>query len=212
MQHRTRRAFVESLAGALTYGFMPPTVEAASHSGTRIGAIRWDAWYGESPAEGSSEWVARHNLDPVEFHERAPFFAETIGKRLKVQGSREDLDLEIKYAAAAGVAYWAFGWYGNDRPLHLGWSYYQESKYRSLINWCVLIGTKSLQLRFPPHEELTSYFKQSNYENVSGRPLLFINHESADLKQTMVALTALRKSCKNEGCGNPLRCHHAQRR
>ncbi len=70
----------------------------------RIGAIRWDAWYGGTT--GSSSWYASHNLDPAQYHRRAPFFAEQLAtNEMSIDGDQAAIDAEINYAAQAGLKY-----------------------------------------------------------------------------------------------------------
>ena len=179
-------------------------VHARDARKVRVGAIRWDAWYGPDTRPGSSEWYAAHTLDPEAYHHRAPFFAERIGKdRMLINGTQGSMDAEIAYAANAGIDYWAFGWYQDGRPLHRGWEYYQASPYRSRVNWCALIGMRSLAERFPPTADLISYFRQPSYEKTGDRPILYVMHDKSPLAPARRSLELLRSECAAAGLGNP---------
>jgi hypothetical protein len=179
-------------------------VHASDVGKVRVGAIRWDAWYGPDTAPGSSEWYAAHDLDPRQYHRRAPFFAREISKtQMLINGTQDSMDAEISYAADAGINYWAFGWYQNGRPLHKAWEYYQSSPRKARINWCALIGLGSLAGKFPPTKDLISYFQQSNYEKFGTRPILYVMHDKSPLSVAADALRALRAECAAAGVSNP---------
>ncbi len=80
----------------------------SGYSGARpiVGAIRWDAWYGES---GPVKEVER-SLGPKKYHFRLPFFARVFGDdQVRINGDAETImDQEIAFAAEAGLNYWAF--------------------------------------------------------------------------------------------------------
>jgi hypothetical protein len=179
-------------------------VHALDLSKVRVGAIRWDAWYGPDSAPGSSEWYAAHDLDPEQYHHRAPFFAQQISKtEMLIDGTQTSMDAEISYAVGAGISYWAFGWYQNGRPLHKGWEYYQSSRNNAQINWCALIGLSSLVGKFPPTNDLISYFQQSNYEKFDNRPILYVMRDKSSLSAAARALAALRSECAAAGVSSP---------
>ena len=148
--------------------------------------------------------ILDRHLDPPQYHSRAPWFARLVaGNRLFINGTQTDMDAELGYAAAAGIKFWAFGWYPAGRPLHNAWTYYQNSSNRTQVNWCILIGTGSLAAAFPPVVDLISYFKQPIYEAFEGRPLMFVMHENTSLPAAAAALVDLRATCAISGVGNP---------
>ncbi|MDR2686688.1 MAG: hypothetical protein LBB75_02970, partial [Oscillospiraceae bacterium] len=82
-----------------------------------IGAIRWDAWYGEPTAEDGLDPCSQveRTLSPAKYHWRVPFFGE-IGEDGKVsfpEYTQEIFDREMEYAAEAGLDYFAYVWYPN---------------------------------------------------------------------------------------------------
>jgi hypothetical protein len=201
-----RRSFLESVlpSWAAVASLFDRATAAATANKVRLGAIRWDAWYGADSAPGSSEWYATHDLDPPQYHRRAPFFAKDVGRgRLSINGTQQDINAEILYAAKAAIKYWAFGWYQSGRPMHNAWEFYQNSPNRHLVNWCVLIGINSLAENFPPKRNLVSYFEQPQYEKVGDRPILYVRHEKASLAKAAQSLSELRAECASVGLGNP---------
>ena len=193
----SRRSLLQMIAeGVAAACTISCSAAGSSAMDIRVGAIRWDAWYGPDTAPKSSEWYAAHDLDPPQYQRRAPFFAKrTSDKRLSINGTQEDMDAEITYAANAGVKYWAFGWYPASRPLHKAWEFYENSPRKALVNWCALIGLNSLAEKFPPQADLVTYFRGPQYEKVGGRPLLFVMHEKAALPRVARSILDLRAAC-----------------
>jgi hypothetical protein len=201
MRLHSRRAVLKALLGSISGA---TSAVRAAQEPVRVGAIRWDAWYSPDSAPGSSEWYAAHNLDPAPYHRRAPFFAKQISSdRMNIDGTAESMEAEISYAADAGINYWAFGWYPSGRSLRRAWEYYQASTQKNRVRWCVLIGMGSLAKNFPTHAELLSFFRQSFYEKVGDRPLMFVMHETADISLAKAAVSKLRSVCQKNSVGNP---------
>ncbi len=81
---------------------------AALHGGDDapiVGAIRWDAWYGE----GSATKAVEASLGQPKYHFRLPWFARVVGgDKVSINGdSQAIVEQEIAYAAKAGLNYWA---------------------------------------------------------------------------------------------------------
>ena len=73
---------------------------AANPWNVRVGAIRWDAWYGAPIYSGSHAQSVTTALSPPGFWSRAPFFAQVIDGELQpIDGDRpEIMDQEIAFA------------------------------------------------------------------------------------------------------------------
>ncbi|MHB8969740.1 MAG: hypothetical protein ACYC4N_04720, partial [Pirellulaceae bacterium] len=80
--------------------------EPASPERPIVGAIRWDAWYGQ----GTPVSEVEKTLGPKKYHFRLPFFAQVISpSEVSINGDQlAVMELEISYAADAGLDYWAF--------------------------------------------------------------------------------------------------------
>jgi hypothetical protein len=103
------------------------------------------------------------------------------------------MDKEIQAAVSGGLRYWAFDWYAPDSSLRVAWTLYKRSQFRSLINWCGLVGLDALgSLPFSNNQwqsnmhDWAEEMQQSNYQKVSvgdtNRPLLYILWDSNELK------------------------------
>ena len=73
------------------------TLNAAENTSPMVGAIRWDAWYGESGPVKHTEI----SLGPPKYHFRLPWFARVVGEgQVKINGDTQQIiDQEIDYAA-----------------------------------------------------------------------------------------------------------------
>jgi hypothetical protein len=88
------------------------------------------------------------------------------------------MDAEIGFAAAAGIAYWAYCWYGPSDPMMNAWAHHQASAQRNRVNWCLLLQFSRLagpDALNAVHAQYIAYFRQDNYQRVmGGRPLVYI--------------------------------------
>jgi hypothetical protein len=103
-----------------------------------VGAIRWDAWHGDSGEPGKAVQKA---LGPKQWHHRLPFFARVISDtEVKIDGySQEIIDQEIEYAQKAALDYWAFVTYEPDSSMTMALNYYLSSSHRQKINFCLIL-------------------------------------------------------------------------
>ena len=93
------------------------TTEAAAPSKPIVGAIRWDAYFGQ-PGEAAFEdanagIVARattFDLSPKAWHYRVPFFGKEINSSaVTTNGNTPDaMGQELEYARAHGIQFWSF--------------------------------------------------------------------------------------------------------
>lgn len=180
-----------------------------------FGAIRWDAWYSNVPPGTTYQ----PNLYPLAYQYRAPWFCtpHTVSPLIDCAGQRQlVVDLEIRWAAAAGINFWAFDQYqGGNIGLMNAWQFYQNSAFNSQINWCMLAvndflfgstGNFTTQVN-----QYVAWFQQSNYQKVlTNRPLLFLFFSpynfpsfgnSAANFATMIS--ALRTATTGAGLGSP---------
>jgi hypothetical protein len=206
----TRRAALQGLAaGIIGSALASLPARAANTGGVRCGAIRWDAWYSDTP--NTNAWYTKHNLDLPQYQTRAPFFAQRLTSSLmSINGGQADMDAEIAYAAAAGLKYWAFLYYpttGTDSEFSRAWTLYQASASKSAINWCWIHNYNSLKAinASGDFSTLISQFAQSAYEKtLGGRPLLYLFKNGDGIAANLAAsITALRSACSAAGIGNP---------
>ncbi len=136
---------------------------------TTVGAIRWDAWYGEAGSVGKQ--VAK-TLSPAKYHFRAPFFSTVNGDgtiSYPEEYTQELFDREMEYAIDAGIDYFAYNWYSDGmqkaRQLHV------TSKYKNDVKMCVILGGASSDYT---KSEMAKLLQDECYMTVlDGRPLMY---------------------------------------
>ena len=107
-----------------------------------VGAIRWDAWYGES--EDKDDTTAQEvikTLSPERYRWRLPFFAEVgTNGAVRIDGRKPGvMEREIDYAADHGLDYWAFLVYQKGLCLNHGLQCYFRAKNRDRIRFCMIL-------------------------------------------------------------------------
>ena len=139
-----------------------------------VGAIRWDAWYGQ----GGPVAEVERSLGPRKFHFRLPFFARMLAADVvRINGdSQEIIDKEIAYAAGAGLNYWAFVDYGDEGNLTIARRRYQAAREKRGLRFCLIEeGGRMDGHGSSGWPRLVAFFQDPNYQTVlEGRPLLFV--------------------------------------
>lgn len=187
---------------------------AKAASGVIAGAIRWDAWH----SQAYPSVRAQASLNPSAWQSRAPWFCSSVNPpAIDCNGDwQRILDLEIGYAAAAGLKYWAFDQYdpaGSDGSLSIAWKLYQSSILSSQINWCWLAVSDSLFGSTGNFSEqvaqYVTWFQQTNYQKVlTNRPLLYLFFTTfptfgSSTSNFGAMISALRTACVGAGLGSP---------
>jgi hypothetical protein len=187
-------------------------IPAARRARPVVGAIRWDAWIGDTPGSDVGRQVER-SLGPERWHVRLPFFAREISKNaVQVRANREEvMDQEIAYAHAAGLDYWAFVMYGSDDPLTRGGlDLYLRSKRSGDIKFAMIV--QSYTFNDAGLTRLLHYFADERYQTVAGgRPLVFLagprTVDDADWPDAKAMLGRLREESVRAGVRNPYVVH-----
>jgi hypothetical protein len=139
-----------------------------------VGAIRWDAWYGQ----GGPVAEVERSLGPRKFHFRLPFFARVLADdRVRINGDAPGvIEKEIASAAHAGLNYWAFVDYGDEGDLTIARRRYQEARDKHGLRFCFIEEGTRIDGQGPRGwARLVSFFQDPNYQTVpEGRPLLFV--------------------------------------
>ncbi len=140
-----------------------------------VGAIRWDGWYGK----GDVVKAVESSLGQPKYHFRLPWFSRVLGgDTVSINGdSQAIVELEIAYAAQAGLNYWAFVDYWDESPdMSIALNRYLAAKDKRGIRYCLVeegarldkVGTKGWS-------RLVEHFRNPDYQTVlDGRPLLFV--------------------------------------
>jgi hypothetical protein len=139
-----------------------------------VGAIRWDAWYGD----GGPVAEVERSLGPRKFHFRLPFFARVVADdKVSINGAAPGVvEKEIACAADAGLNYWAFVDYGDEDDLTIARRRYQAARDKRGLRFCFIEeGSRIEGQAAHGWTRLISFFQDPNYQTVlGGRPLLFL--------------------------------------
>ena len=100
-----------------------------------VGVIRWDAWVGDLGTPGLE---TEESMGPPEFHWKTPFYSVLVDDYhiLARATSQEVIDDEIRYAAEAGIDYFAFLYY--TAPLSTALNLYFSSSRMEEIRFCMI--------------------------------------------------------------------------
>ena len=140
-----------------------------------VGAIRWDAWYGD----GSATKAVEASLGQPKYHFRLPWFARVVGEgKVSINGDSQTIvEQEISYAAQAGLSYWAFLDYCDEASdMHIALNRYRAAKDKKSIRYCfVEEGPRLDGVGTAGWKRLVEHFRHPDYQTVlDGRPLLFV--------------------------------------
>lgn len=177
---------------------------AADHA--VVGAIRWDAWYGE----GFPVTEVERALGPRKFHCRLPFFATVVSdSAVRINGDTQAvMDQEIAYANAMGLDYWAFLDY-TDMEAHgnltIALRRYLEAKDRGGLRYCLIEGGGIDKYKTDHWTRLVGHFTHHDYQLVlDRRPLLYI-YAAYEMSKTLTKddVTALAEATIAAGLNRP---------
>lgn len=180
----------------------------------KIGAIRWDAWYGEKDAVGRA---VQQSLSPQQWHYRLPSCARILSAaEVKIDCSTQVvMDQEIKDARAAGIDYWAFVAYPPEDPLSTGLILYLSNPKKDWLRFAMI--SEADRWGGPTRvagivERFVTLMREPTYQRVlDNRPLFFLGFiRDADVKRLWggdegfsEAIRDFRESAINAGIGNP---------
>ena len=211
----SRRSLLAALGALGASCALPKPAKAAS--GTIMGAIRWDPWYGST-----YEVYGEASLGPAPWQFRSPWFGSSTGANtIKINGnSQANLDLELQAAHAAGIQYWAYDWYGDVNGaactsanagcvtysgFENAWGLHQSSSYASYVKWCVIYQMQATPSGMTVQmAQMAAYMAKSNYLTVlGGRPVFYWLASTSVDSSWAPCITALRAACSSLGLGNP---------
>jgi len=170
-----------------------------------IGAIRWDAWYGEPTAEDGLDPCSQveRTLSPAKYHWRVPFFGN-IGADGKVsfpEYTQEIFEQEMEYAVEAGLDYFAYVWYPNIPGMDRAHQYHAVSGYNAQVKMCSIFDGNAINQE-NVREEIRGMISQGYWQTVlDGRPLMFYFQVTGEAMARDIA--AYRELCAELGVPAP---------
>lgn len=200
---QTNETTLKAVSTFMAVLMLLPLVAMCSDAGTPIvGAIRWDAWYGE----GSVVKQMERSLGQPKYHFRLPWFARvTDDGSVRINGdSQAVVEQEIAYAAQAGLNYWAFVHYWDELPeMNIALNRYLAAKDKKGIRFCfVEEGSRLDKVGVAGWKRLVEYFRHPDYQTVLDvRPLLFVFNKPAKIGRA--GFDELRRECAAAGLKEP---------
>lgn len=188
---------------------------AASPGCPAVGAIRWDAWFGDRGVPGRA---VEASLGPERWHARLPECARVLAPdRVQIAcDTPQQMDREIGQAAAAGIGFWAFVAYPDEDPMSAGLRRYlaapaAEPPLRfALISEMDKWGGRTLY--GPVVDRYVKLMADPRYQrNADGRPLFFLAFVSdpaldqrfGGRKGFADAVADFRERSRRAGAGDP---------
>ncbi len=186
---------------SVTASPVPVKTDVLRTEKTRVGAIRWDAYYETEGNNGVSDQVAAC-LSPAKYHWTAPFFSNVTedNKISFPEYTMEIFEKECDYAIQAGIDYFAYVWYDSFNKMSKARSYHTESSKHDQIQMCAIIekiyDDKAMN-------DLFEAMKQSYYLKVDGMPVLYV-FKSYSVNFNFMELSEIRSMAANAGVTAPL--------
>lgn len=179
----------------------------------RVGAINWDA---SLDAETYFGYYQIRTLSPAKYRHVTPFYADVIGENKISYHKRtaEEFDIELSYATAAGIDYFAYVYYPDKGSReHISLTYndcshrvYELNYARKMHEKSSLrhqIGMSAIVMPYHPYadsdfEELVKLFGEDFYEKKDGRPLAYIFHDAPP-----ALIERINSECEKQGRAKP---------
>ena len=164
-------------AAASDVGAAASTIGAAAADAPPVvGAIRWDAWYGDIDPVGA---YVEEALTPQKWRYRLPFFAKEVSDtKVTIHGNTTAvMEQELAYAEQYGIDYWAFVAYPPPSHMFYANALYLEVTNRTRstkVKFCLIMDGNQLGVLGQQLDRIVGYFALPTYQTVlGGRPLVF---------------------------------------
>lgn len=203
------------LVGILLAALAMQAGPAAAEAGCpAVGAIRWDAWFGEKGTPGKA---VEKTLGPTRWHDRLPECAKVVAPdQVRIAcDSPDQMAREMRDAAESGINFWAFVTYPPEDPMNAGLATYLATKGQPGPRFAVIsefdkwggtsryraVTDRYIQLMADPRYQRTP----------GGRPLFFLGFISDPAVERLfgstdgfaAAVASFRESARAAGVANP---------
>lgn len=160
-------------------------------SSIQIGVINWDSAL--PPDTFFGHYMVR-SLSPACYRDRVPYYADVASNGTSLTfrvRTAADFDRELQYAMDAGIDYFAYVWYGEEKLGELGYAptdptyvsdkvwelsalrkMHADSPLRDRIRLCAILSVHP----FTDAElhRLAREMQQTYYQQYNGRPLTYL--------------------------------------
>lgn len=188
----------------------------ASVAKTVVGVINWDC---SLPSETWFGHFATTALSPAAFRHATPYYADVKGPdRIDYRWRTvEEYEREMQYAIDAGIDYFAYCWYGEQKEkgeasvaegvtavcdshiweLATARQLHAKSRLRDRLGMCAILVVLH-PLADAELESLARTMKEGWYQKIGDRPLLYLYGGKGE-----GVLTRLRRICREVGAADP---------
>ncbi len=166
--------YILTLIFTVTLNLFFCTAYAAHPSPYKVGAIRWDAWYGGDKSNPQDVGNAvETTLQDKRWRYRTPtFMVENPDGTITLNGATQEImDEEILLASKAGLAFWAYCIYDEDVGLSKALTLHRSSKIKDKMPFCIITGANFTKQK--NNDYFLRLIQESNYFKVNGRPVIF---------------------------------------
>lgn len=169
--------------------------------GVAVGAIRWDAVYGDAGILASENGY----LGPDKYHFRAPWWSVAGPGTINMRGNQATMDAEIDIAAASGLDHWVFFYYNSNSEMNNGFEFFQASPKRNLMKYCLAFASYAFfNATVATNLAATiDLLNQPNYKKIKdNRPLVYL-YDDGSGTNSAASVSAFRLACLGAGLGDP---------
>ncbi len=148
----------------------------AESSDIAVGAIRWDAWYGEEVNNSHAGYHVQKALEDEKWLYRVPARHRRLpnGEIVFECATEESMEEELHLAHDAGIKFWAYCVYapqGRTLGLSRALSQHMKSPNRKLVPLCAIL--ENTYLSKPQNDRVLEMIRNDAYFKINGRPVIF---------------------------------------
>ncbi len=150
-------------------------LQSSAATDVKVGAIRWDAWYGGNDSPDSPAAAVEKTLRDKRWRYRTPtFMKENPDGTITLNGATQEIiDEEIRLAHNAGLSYWSYCTYDKDVGMSRALALHRSSKIKKLMPFCAILSPGSLKNQ-KMYDYLLELIGDDAYFKIGGRPVIFV--------------------------------------